>query len=83
MRTKQRDALRAFLTEQGIGTAVHYPHRSTSAYLHLGYAEAFPSRWSARGPVLSLHQGITEAEVAETIAAVKAFFDRKLNPGRS
>jgi dTDP-4-amino-4,6-dideoxygalactose transaminase len=81
VRTARRDALRAFLTERGIGTAVHYPIplHVQKAYLHLGYApDDFPVSMECSRTVLSLplFQGITEAEVAETIAAVKAFFDR-------
>jgi dTDP-3-amino-3,4,6-trideoxy-alpha-D-glucose transaminase len=41
VRTKQREALRAFLDERGVSTAVHYPipiHR-TEAYAELGFGE--------------------------------------------
>lgn len=81
VRTSRRDDLRAFLTEKGIGTAVHYPVplHMQRAYARLGYAEdTFPVARDCAASVLSLpmFQLITDAEVDETIAAVRAFFAR-------
>jgi len=79
VRTGRRDALQGFLSQQGIGTAVHYPIplHMQAAYQFLGHApEDFPAALACSKTVLSLplYQGITEAEIAEVIAAVRKFF---------
>jgi dTDP-4-amino-4,6-dideoxygalactose transaminase len=80
---RQRDALRAYLQEQGIGTAVHYPvpvHRQP-AYYRLGYeAGSLPITERVAGSILSLpmHAYLSAAQVEAVAAGLKAFFTAKL-----
>lgn len=73
-----RDRLRAYLTENGIGTEIHYPippHLS-DAYRHLGYHPGdFPLTERAAGEVLSLpmFNGIREDEIRRVIEAINRF----------
>ncbi len=76
--TPHRDALMAWLKENGIGTAIHYPippHLS-HAYAYLGYKPgAFPLTERAAQEVLSLpmFNGITPEEQGRVIDAVARF----------
>lgn len=79
VRTKERDALRHFLNEKGIGTGLHYPKppHLQAAYRDLGYGPgSFPvaEAWAAEGLSLPLFPGMQEAEQAYVIEQVKAFF---------
>ena len=80
VRTERRDALRACLTERGVGTAVHYPTplHLQPAYRHLGYRPGqLPVSEACARTVMSLplYQGITEPEVQYVIETVRAFFN--------
>ena len=73
----KRDELRAALDRQGIGTGVHYPTpvHLQPAYAHLGVARgALPvsERLAATELSLPMFAELTDAEVDETIAAVRA-----------
>ncbi|GAA4370339.1 DegT/DnrJ/EryC1/StrS family aminotransferase [Hymenobacter saemangeumensis] len=74
----QRDALQHHLTEQGIGTLIHYPvppHRQP-AYAHLGLPPgALPIAEALAATCLSLPlwPGMTEEQVAAVAAAVRSF----------
>lgn len=78
IRTKERDALIAYLNEKEIGTIIHYPippHLS-EAYQYLGYQKgAFPITEQYAQEVLSLpmYNGMTEEEQTYVIDAVNAF----------
>lgn len=79
VRTKQRDELRQFLKERGIGTGVHYP-----LALHLQPAFATARAAVAELPVstmagrevlcLPMFPELTDGEVGEVCAAVQQFF---------
>lgn len=77
VRAAERDLLRQRLTEQGIGTEVHYPippHRS-DAYADLGFAaDAFPVANELAAQVLSLPMGphLAAADAERVVAAMHA-----------
>jgi len=81
IRTAQRDALQRHLGDQGIGTKVNYPvpiHRMP-AYRHLDVRPgALPVTERLAGTLLSLpiYPELTDAQVAEVVGAVRAFFAR-------
>ena len=74
----RRDALQQYLTEQGIGTLIHYPvppHRQ-QAYAHLNYAAGqFPIAEQLAATCLSLPMwpGMTETHVATVADALRRF----------
>lgn len=74
----KRDALAAYLKEQGIGTIIHYPippHLS-EAYRCFGYREGdFPIAERFAGEVLSLpmYNGMTEEEQQYVIKTINGF----------
>lgn len=76
--TPHRDALRAYLLENGVGSEIHYPippHLS-EAYRYLGYHEGdFPIAEKAAREVLSLpmFNGITQDEISRVIEVINAF----------
>lgn len=76
--TPHRDALQQHLTEQGIGTLIHYPvppHRQ-QAYQHLRLpAGHFPIAEELAASCLSLPMwpGMTEAHVAAVAAGIRSF----------
>ncbi len=76
--SQKRDALREYLTKQGIGTIIHYPippHLSR-AYAYLGYKPGdFSVAERFAGEVLSLpiYNGMTEQEQTRVIKAINAF----------
>ena len=78
MRTQRRDALRAFLDERGVSTAVHYPfpiHR-TEAYAELGLGEGslpVAERLAEEICTLPLFPTMSDDEVAQVIEAVQDF----------
>ncbi|TPE44615.1 DegT/DnrJ/EryC1/StrS family aminotransferase [Pontibacter mangrovi] len=80
IRTKYRNELQAYLQEQGIGTAIHYPVpvHLQPAYKFLGHkAGDFPVAEELAYTSLSLplFPGLTEAEQQRVVEKVKAFFD--------
>ena len=81
VRHQNRDALQKHLAERGIGTLIHYPippHLQT-AYTELGYAQGdFPIAERIHAEVLSLPlwPGMTDAQVAQVIEAVRAVLER-------
>lgn len=80
IRTKQRDALQAYLQENGIGTLIHYPvpPHLQEAYRHFGYKKGdFPLAEELAETCLSLpmYPGITEAQIAEVSETIKRFFN--------
>jgi dTDP-4-amino-4,6-dideoxygalactose transaminase len=80
IRTADPDALGTFLRQRGIGTGRHYPEpvHLTEAYAHLGYRRGeFPVAETLARECLSLpiFPGISEAQVAAVVDAVRAYFD--------
>ncbi|WP_276498064.1 DegT/DnrJ/EryC1/StrS family aminotransferase [Pontibacter litorisediminis] len=79
IRTRYRNELQAFLQEQGVGTAVHYPVpvHLQPAYTFLGHkAGDFPVAEELAGTSLSLplFPGLTEAEQQRVVEQVRLFF---------
>jgi dTDP-4-amino-4,6-dideoxygalactose transaminase len=74
----RRDALRAFLTERGIGTQIHYPvpiHMQDAAQF-LGYRKGdLPVTEKVAGEVLSLpmYPELTDAQIDRVAAGVREF----------
>lgn len=78
IRTEQREALRAYLTEQGIGVAMHYPIpiHLQAYYADLGYKEGdFPVTEQYAKQILSLpmYAEMTDEAVAYVADHVKRF----------
>jgi dTDP-4-amino-4,6-dideoxygalactose transaminase len=78
----ERDALRKYLSERGIGTEVYYPiplHLQT-CYQDLGYRKgAFPVSERAAHEVLALpiYPELTEDQQAYVVEAIKDFYTRR------
>ena len=82
VRTKKRNELQNHLTENGIGTLIHYPvpPHLQKAYSFLGFNKgAFPIAEEIADTCLSLPlwPGMTEDEVYTVCSAIKNFFTRK------
>ena len=81
IRVENRDGLKSFLTEKGIGNSVYYPlslHQQ-ACFAYLGYAEgAFPESERAAKEVLSLpvYPELTAVQRDEVVAVVRSFFGR-------
>jgi dTDP-4-amino-4,6-dideoxygalactose transaminase len=78
--TPQREALRQFLEQRGIGTVIHYPKPPHLQACYPQYRELdLPIAVRLAQEVLSLPMGpdMTDAEVAEVVAGVRAFFQVK------
>jgi dTDP-3-amino-3,4,6-trideoxy-alpha-D-glucose transaminase len=78
VRTDERDALRAHLSQWGVASAVHYPTpiHLTEAYAHLGLGiGSLPvsERLADRICSLPLYPGMTELELERISAAVSSF----------
>jgi dTDP-4-amino-4,6-dideoxygalactose transaminase len=79
IRARDRDGLMEHLRGAGIGANIYYPvpMHLQPAFRNLGYGEGdFPHAEKACGEVLSIPMfaGITEAEIAEVVGAVKTFY---------
>ena len=78
IRHPERERLRAYLAEQGIGTAIHYPvpiHLQPAYRGRLGDVGSFPQAERAAGEILSLplYPELTDARVDQVIEALLAF----------
>jgi len=79
IRAPRRDALRAFLAENGVGTEVYYPSplHLQPAFLSLGYREgSFPVAERACHTVLAIpiHPALTEDSQAFVVDRIAAFY---------
>lgn len=79
IRTDKRDALQAHLSENGIGTLIHYPipPHLQHAYAHLGYkAGDFPIAETISNTCLSLPlwPGMTRDQVSIVSSVIQKFF---------
>jgi dTDP-4-amino-4,6-dideoxygalactose transaminase len=80
VRTKRRDELAKYLSEQGIGTVIHYPipPHLQEAYSELGYKKGdFPIAEEIAETCLSLplHQEMSSEELEYVIDKIKLFFN--------
>jgi dTDP-4-amino-4,6-dideoxygalactose transaminase len=77
IRTKQRDQLRAFLTDRQIQTGVHYPIALPKLraydYLGMGEADLFANRIDRTLLSLPIGEHLTVKEAATVVDAIKAF----------
>ena len=79
VRSAQRDALQQHLTEQGIGTLIHYPvpPHLQEAYAHMAIpAGTYPIAEELATTSLSLPMwpGMTEEQVTAVVKAVRSFY---------
>jgi dTDP-4-amino-4,6-dideoxygalactose transaminase len=79
IRTKKRNELQQFLTDNGIGTLIHYPipPHLQEAYKHLGYQKGdFPIAEEMAETCLSLpmYPYLTEGQIIEVCDVIKSFF---------
>lgn len=81
IRTKQRDALKKFLSDAGITTVLNYPKALPfyPAYAYLGHKpEQFPSAVAHQAQILSLpiYPELTEEMIGYVAAQIRKFFDQ-------
>jgi dTDP-4-amino-4,6-dideoxygalactose transaminase len=81
IRTKSRNELQDFLSNDGIGSLIHYPvpPHLQKAYAHLGYKESdFPIAELIANTCLSLpiFPGITEEQITQVCDSIKKFFSK-------
>lgn len=79
IRTKNRDALKQYLTEQGIETLIHYPQGLpyNQAYRYKNHSlKDFPITAALQNEVLSLpvYPGLTNAQVTAVAENIKNYF---------
>jgi len=82
IRTKERDALMAFLKERRIGSAIYYPQalHLSGCYRGIGWAQGdFPEAESAARETLALpiYPELTDEQQDYVIGSVREFSDRK------
>lgn len=81
IQTDNRDALRAYLGERGVQTAVHYPipiHLQPAAR-DLGHGQgSFPVAETQAGRILTLpiHQYLGRADIEHVASCINAFYER-------
>ena len=81
IRVEKRDALQAHLKNAGIGNSIYYPLplHLQPCFAYLGYKEgSCPESERAAKKVLSLpiYPELTQAQLDEVVAAVRAFYGR-------
>jgi len=81
IRVPNRDALRAYLKERGVGTEVYYPVplHLQPCYRDLGYrAGSLPVSERAAEEVLSLpiYAELLDRELTYVVETIKSFYDR-------
>ncbi|RKX68060.1 erythromycin biosynthesis sensory transduction protein eryC1 [candidate division TA06 bacterium] len=83
IRTKSRDALRDFLTQNEIQSGIHYPIpiHLQNAYKYLGYKKGdFPIAEEQAETTLSLpiYAEMPESDVIRVVDTIKKFFDKEV-----
>ncbi|MDR3680575.1 MAG: DegT/DnrJ/EryC1/StrS family aminotransferase [Flavipsychrobacter sp.] len=83
IRTQHRNALQAYLNENGVGTLIHYPipPHMQQAYTHLGLKKGdFPIAEAIANSCLSLPMwpGISKNDVAYVCDTIKKYFNSAL-----
>lgn len=81
IRTQYRDALQTYLTEQGIGTLIHYPvpPHLQKAYRHLGYEKGdFPIAETLADTCLSLPMwiGMDKNTVEQIVLTIRKYYKK-------
>jgi dTDP-4-amino-4,6-dideoxygalactose transaminase len=81
IRVPQRDALRAYLTSQHVGTEIYYPipfHRQACFADVPSARDAFPAadRAAETSLAIPIYGELTRAQQAHVVAAIAAFFGR-------
>jgi dTDP-4-amino-4,6-dideoxygalactose transaminase len=79
IRTQKRDALKSFLSSQGVDTAIHYPTpvHLQLAYTHLGYKQGdfpFAENWADDVLSLPMFVGLRQDEIEYVAHAIRTFF---------
>lgn len=80
IRTSKRDALQAFMIDQGVDVKVHYPipicHQEAAAAV-IGPDDKFPKVEELRTQILSLplYPGLAKSDQERVVSAVRKFFD--------
>ena len=79
LRVQQRDALQAYLSEAGIGSAVYYPlcMHEQKCFQYLGYkAGDFPLAEQAASEVLSIpiYPELSEEQLEHVVETIKMFY---------
>jgi dTDP-4-amino-4,6-dideoxygalactose transaminase len=79
IRTKHRNALQTYLSDRGVGNAVHYPIpiHLVRAFRDLGYKHGdFPVSEALSREILSLPMfpRLTDGEILRVVSAVKKYF---------
>ncbi|MDE3250402.1 MAG: DegT/DnrJ/EryC1/StrS family aminotransferase [Bacteroidota bacterium] len=82
IKAEQRDALAAFLKEEGIETFIHYPVPlpAMPAYQYLGYTpDDFPVTTALQPQILSLpiYPELTESQIAFVAESIRNFYKKK------
>jgi dTDP-4-amino-4,6-dideoxygalactose transaminase len=82
IRTPERDRLRSYLHDRGVGTEVYYPLplHLQPCFRALGYAPgAFPKAEAAAREVLALpiYGELTEAQQAWVVETIREFFSQR------
>jgi dTDP-4-amino-4,6-dideoxygalactose transaminase len=80
-RTRERDALRAFLARRGIGTLIHYPvpiHMQPAYQGRIRCGDNLEETEKAAGEILSLpiYPELTEAEMNMITTAIRDFWEK-------
>jgi len=81
IRAPERDALQAWLKEQGVGAGIHYPvpiHLQNAFKASGGQIGDLPVTESTVGAILSLpiYAELSEEQISYVTDAIKAFYDR-------